>query len=87
VIGNVFHFYFNDNSNTEIPVFFDRQVRAFGKDIQRLLGRLHIGIIGVGGTGSSIAEQLIRLGVGSLTISDDDFFEHSNVNRVYGSGV
>jgi molybdopterin/thiamine biosynthesis adenylyltransferase len=87
VIGNLFHFYFHDKSNTEIPVFFDRQVRAFGKDIQRLLGRLHIGIVGVGGTGSSVAEQLIRMGAGSLTISDDDIFEHSNVNRVYGSGV
>lgn len=87
VIGNMFRFYFHDDSNDEIPVFFDRQVRAFGKDIQRLLGRLHIGIVGVGGTGSSVAEQLIRLGVGSLTISDNDIFEHSNVNRVYGSRV
>ena len=41
---------------------FDRQVRAFGADIQELLATLRIGIVGNGGTGSPVAEQLIRLG-------------------------
>ncbi len=65
--------------------FFDRQVRAFGPDIQALLKRLRIGIVGVGGTGSPVAEQLYRLGVGHLTLFDGDQFAETNVNRVYGS--
>jgi hypothetical protein len=44
----------------EIPTMFDRQVRAFGGDIQRVISRLRIGIVGCGGTGSAVAEQLAR---------------------------
>ncbi len=60
-------------------------MRAFGPDVQRLLGRLQIGIVGCGGTGSAVCEQLLRLGIGKLVIYDHDKFESSNTNRVYGS--
>jgi molybdopterin/thiamine biosynthesis adenylyltransferase/proteasome lid subunit RPN8/RPN11 len=70
-----------------IEPFFDRQVRAFGQDIQSLLRRLRIGIVGVGGTGSPVAEQLYRLGVGHLRLFDGDRFAETNVNRVYGSSL
>jgi molybdopterin/thiamine biosynthesis adenylyltransferase len=66
---------------------FDRQTRAFGREFQPLLKSLHVGVVGVGGTGSSVAEQLIRLGVGTLTVVDQGRFEKSNINRVYGSAV
>ncbi len=69
------------------PEFFDRQVRAFGPDIQRLLRQLTVGVVGFGGTGSAVSEQLIRLGVGSILFVDGGIFEASNVNRVYGSRV
>jgi hypothetical protein len=64
---------------------FDRNVRAFGGDIQRTLGRLHVAVIGAGGTGSAVGEQLVRLGVRRLTIIDPDTLSISNVTRVYGS--
>jgi molybdopterin/thiamine biosynthesis adenylyltransferase len=64
---------------------FDRQVRAFGKPIQGFLRILKAGIVGAGGTGSSVAEQLIRLGVGKLLIADGGKLEDSNVTRGYGS--
>jgi len=86
-IGERFKFYFPANEQETVPEFFDRQVRAFGEDNQRLLGKLHIGVVGAGGTGSAIIEELIRLGVGSLTVIDGQLFERSNVNRVYGSRV
>lgn len=73
--------------NAPLPGFFDRQVRAFGPEIQRLLGHLHVGIVGVGGTGSIVAEQLARLGVGELSLFDHDRLVTSNVTRVYGSTV
>jgi molybdopterin/thiamine biosynthesis adenylyltransferase len=64
---------------------FDRQILAFGEHVQRLLSRLHIGVIGLGGTGSAVCEQLTRLGIGRLTICDPQDFEGTNINRVYGS--
>lgn len=64
---------------------FDRQVRAFGKDLQSLLGQLRIGIVGAGGTGSSVCEQLTRLGVGEILVADGQSLDISNAARVYGS--
>lgn len=69
----------------DIGPFFDRQVRAFGPDIQSLLGSLHVGVVGLGGTGSAVAEQLCRLGVGEISLFDGEVLEPSNVSRVYGS--
>lgn len=69
----------------DVPAVYDRQVRAFGTATQALLNRLHVGIVGLGGIGSPIAEQLCRLGVGKLTLVDGDHFDPSNINRVYGS--
>jgi molybdopterin/thiamine biosynthesis adenylyltransferase len=85
IIGNRFRFWFSQHSAAPIPEFFDRQVRAFGPDLQRLLGRLRVGIVGAGGTGSAVIQQLTRLGVGELLIADGEQFDVSNVNRLYGS--
>ena len=41
--------------------------------------------MGVGGTGSPTAEQLIRLGVKDMVLIDMDRFEKSNIARVYGT--
>lgn len=64
---------------------FDRNVRAFGSAVQRMLGDLKIGIVGCGGTGSAVAEQLVRLGVRNLILIDADRLSESNLTRVYGS--
>lgn len=64
---------------------FDRQVRAFGPDGQAVLKRLRVGIVGAGGTGSAVAEQLLRLGVGEIIVIDGQLLDRSNVTRVYGS--
>jgi molybdopterin/thiamine biosynthesis adenylyltransferase len=69
----------------EIAPIFDRSVRAFGPAIQRTLAALHVGLVGCGGTGSAVAEQLVRLGVRHLTLVDADTLTASNVTRVYGS--
>lgn len=87
IIGDRFRFIFPGRPHTPIPEFFDRQVRAFGPDVQRLLKELRVGMVGVGGTGSCVAEQIIRLGIGSVLVVDGENFEASNVNRVYGSRV
>lgn len=64
---------------------FDRQVRAFGAEGQRELASLRVGVIGAGGIGSAVAEQLIRLGVGELTVIDDDVVDEANLTRIHSS--
>jgi molybdopterin/thiamine biosynthesis adenylyltransferase len=71
----------------QVSQIFDRQIQAFGKDGQDALGRLRIGIVGAGGTGSAVAEQLIRIGVGELVVVDHQNLADTNVTRVYGSGL
>jgi len=88
VIGKKFEFFDPSNEGeAPLPEFFDRQVRAFGPDIQRLLARLHVAIVGAGGTGSAVFEQLVRLGIGKISVFDHDTFDPTNVNRVYGSDL
>jgi molybdopterin/thiamine biosynthesis adenylyltransferase len=64
---------------------FDRQVRAFGGDVQNALGQLRVGVVGCGGTGSAVIEQLARLGVRDFVLIDNDELAATNVTRVYGS--
>lgn len=64
---------------------FDRNIRAFGEPVQRMIGMLRIGVVGCGGTGSAVAEQLVRLGARHLLLADADTLSASNVTRVYGS--
>src|SRR5450759_1238956 len=87
IIGERFQYLYPDRTTDEHLEYFDRQARAFTSVLQPVLKRLHVGIVGVGGTGSAVCEQLIRLGVGTLTVVDSGVFEASNVSRVYGSGV
>jgi proteasome lid subunit RPN8/RPN11 len=75
---------FDASSLPENPIF-DRNVRAFGPAIQQTIGDLNIAIVGCGGTGSAVAEQLVRLGVRKLLLIDPDTLSDSNVTRVYGS--
>lgn len=74
-------------TDAELGSLFDRQIRAFGPDGQRVLRELRVGIVGAGGTGSALFEQLVRLGVGEILTIDPDVIndDGSNVTRVYGS--
>lgn len=74
-----------DSDATEPDTRFDRNILAFGPAIQRTLGDLAVSVIGSGGTGSAVAEQLVRLGVRNLLLVDADRLSLSNVTRVYGS--
>lgn len=71
----------------DLGAMHDRQIRAFGARGQAILQSLRIGVVGAGGTGSPIIEQLARLGVGSVTVIDDDVVTASSVARGYGSSA
>lgn len=68
-----------------IDARFDRQIRAFGPELQRRLASLRIGIVGVGGLGSVLVEQLARLGADKFVLVDPDVVEESNLNRLIGA--
>lgn len=72
-------------SAVKIPNRFDRSVRAFGTEGQTTLAGLCVGIIGLGGLGSIVAEQLAHLGVKKFILLDPDRIEETNLNRVVGA--
>lgn len=75
-----------DAESTAPPLsMYDRNVRAFGAAVQHTLSELRVAIVGCGGTGSAVGEQLARLGVRHFTLLDPDTLSASNVTRVYGS--
>lgn len=88
IIGSTIH-NISFETSSQKPLFesklFARQILAFGKIGQQLISSAKVGIVGVGGTGSPTAEQLIRLGVKDFVLIDKDRFEKSNLTRVYGT--
>lgn len=71
--------------SASLPDQFDRNIRAFGGEVQQILGDLCVAVVGCGGTGSAVAEQLVRLGVRHFSLLDPDTMSASNITRVYGS--
>ena len=69
----------------EVHNQFDRNIRAFGGGIQKVLSDLSVAVVGCGGTGSAVVEQLVRLGVRHMRVFDPDTLTESNTTRVYGS--
>ncbi|MCY4081450.1 MAG: ThiF family adenylyltransferase [Caldilineaceae bacterium] len=64
---------------------FDRHIRAFGGRIQEVLADMTVAVVGCGGTGSAVIEQLVRLGVRNFILLDPKTLTRSNLTRVYGS--
>lgn len=73
------------HADETIAAVADRQVRAFGPEGQRRLQRLTVGVVGLGGTGSVVAQQLAHLGVRRLLLMDHDVVEETNLNRLVGA--
>lgn len=72
-------------SGAEISKVYDRQIRAFGAAGQQRLASLKVAIVGLGGTGSLVAQQLAHLGVRRFLLIDPDHLEETNLNRVVGA--
>jgi len=64
---------------------YDRQARLFGDAGQAVLAEARVGIIGLGGAGSLLAEYLGRLGVGHFVLVDPDRAEPTNLPRLTAS--
>jgi molybdopterin/thiamine biosynthesis adenylyltransferase len=60
---------------------YRRNKKTITDEDQQTLANSSVAIVGCGGLGGHIAEQLARLGVGKLVLIDGDRFEVSNLNR------
>lgn len=61
-----------------------RQTQAFGEHGQALVAGARVGIVGLGGMGSAVAQQLALLGVRDFVLVDADVLETHNLNRFIG---
>lgn len=73
-----------DDESPETSAAFDRQVRMLGADGQRMLSAINVAIVGAGGTGSAVAVQLARIGIGSICLVDDDEVTPPTPTRGHG---
>ncbi|WP_292344548.1 ThiF family adenylyltransferase [Mesorhizobium sp.] len=62
-----------------------RQELALGPEFNQAMRHLRVGVVGAGGTGSPLLQQIARMGAGYIAIFDPDHVEHSNLNRLYGA--
>lgn len=65
---------------------YSRNIPAISLEEQTALKSKKVLVLGCGGLGGYIIENLLRMGVGSITAVDGDSFEESNLNRQLLSG-
>lgn len=65
---------------------FSRQ-SFLGPESNKILSRVKIGIVGLGGGGSHIVQQLAHIGIARYVICDPDKIENSNLNRLVGATI
>jgi proteasome lid subunit RPN8/RPN11 len=71
--------WWNDGATGSGPL---KPAMAFTGEMRASLSRLSVCVIGVSGTGSIVAEQIARLGVGEIILIDFDKIEERNLNRI-----
>jgi len=64
-----------------VPARYLRNIGTIGVEGQMRLLRSIVAVVGLGGLGGYVTEALARMGVGRLTLIDDDAFEDHNLNR------
>jgi molybdopterin-synthase adenylyltransferase len=56
-----------------------------GANSDEVFSKCRVAIIGLGGGGSHIAQQLAHLGLGTFVVCDPDHVEETNLNRLVGA--
>lgn len=64
---------------------YSRNIALFGVDGQQKIAATTVAIVGLGGLGSHVAQQLAYLGVVRYGLIDDDVITQSSLNRVVGA--
>ena len=74
---------FGTEKNFKVDEMFNRSVLALGLDnMRKITGDQKISVVGVGGIGSILAENLIHMGFNFINLIDFDKLEISNLNRI-----
>ncbi|MBR6653298.1 MAG: ThiF family adenylyltransferase, partial [Oscillospiraceae bacterium] len=60
---------------------YSRNIPAISPEEQDTLKGKKVLVLGCGGLGGYIIENLLRMGVGAITAVDGDSFDESNLNR------
>lgn len=64
---------------------YSRQELLFGQEGQRRLQALRVAVVGLGGLGSHVVQQLAYLGVLKYVLVDGDVVTPSSLNRLIGA--
>jgi len=64
-----------------VPARYARNAGTVGVEGQAALHRSAVAVVGCGGLGGYLVEELARLGVGTIVVVDPDVVEESNLNR------
>lgn len=64
---------------------YSRNEGLFGQDGQAAIAKTRVAIVGLGGLGSHVAQQLAYLGVRSYALIDFDHVTESSLNRLIGA--
>lgn len=64
----------------------DRQ-SFLGPDSEQVLHECTVGLVGLGGGGAHVVQQLAHLGVGGFVLIDPDRIDFTNTNRLVGGGL
>lgn len=83
IVGYSMEFHFTSKKN-ETNKVYDRQ-SFLGENAQFLFENITVGIVGYGGGGSHIGQQLAHLGVKNIFVFDNDKIEDTNLNRLIGA--
>ncbi|MDA3822079.1 MAG: tRNA threonylcarbamoyladenosine dehydratase [Bacteroidales bacterium] len=63
------------------PEWMTRTVQLLGAEKCGLLQKAHVLVAGLGGVGSAAAENMVRAGIGKITLVDNDTVQLTNINR------
>lgn len=83
VVGKPLQLFYGRRKAVANPLY-DRQ-SFLGEDSVFLFENIRVGIIGYGGGGSHIGQQLAHLGVKNVVVFDGDVVEDTNLNRLVGA--
>lgn len=71
-----------DSTSTIPNERYRRSIEAWGTGSQELLGKLRVGIVGLGSVGALAAETIGRIGIQRMVLVDMDRIENHNLDRL-----
>lgn len=63
---------------------FNRNILLFGEEGQKQINSSSVAVVGIGGLGTHVVQQLALLGVGRLVLIDNEEIDTTNLNRYVG---